>query len=125
MLLETRMLPKGCIARPPKRTILFGAAEAFLADGCAALAGQAVQAVYRLGTMTRGDSMRARAMSICACLARLSDRIKTEGAQHSSTGHNQVDRKSAPSINGHLLFMLAVPMTFVHGLGKSKHLVDV
>ena len=99
MLLETRMLPKGCIARPPKRTMLFGAAEAFLADGCAALAGQAVQAVFRLGPMSRGDSMRARAMSICACLARLSDRIKTEGAQHSSTGHNQVDHPTICTVH--------------------------
>lgn len=82
MLLEARTVG---VPKAPRKALLLLAAETLLADGCASLAGQALQEYAR----ESAHGGRARALSMRACLAQLADMIKTEGAQHASTGNNQ------------------------------------
>jgi hypothetical protein len=78
---RTRGMPKA-----PRRTLLLAAAESLLADGCAALAGQALQMLVK--EEGRLDA-RARALAIRACLAQIADTVKNEASQHASTAYHQ------------------------------------
>ncbi len=78
---RTRGMPKA-----PRRTLLFSAAESLLADGCAALAGQALQTLVK--EEGRLDA-KARALAIRACLAQIADTVKNEASQHGSTAYHQ------------------------------------